>query len=58
MKKEKNENAEMSHPFAFFCHNFILIELNFSSWFTPKGESTLSEGKAKTLSFFPVTFIG
>ena len=27
MKKEKNENAEMSHLFAFFCHNFILIEL-------------------------------
>jgi len=29
MKKEKNEKAEMSHLFAFFCHNFIWIELQF-----------------------------
>ena len=45
MKKEKNENAEMSPSFCFFCHNFLLIEL----WFM----STLSEGKAKNLKFCP-----
>ena len=51
-EKRKKLRMQKCHIFLLFSVT-ILSWLNFSSCFTPKSVSTISEGKAKNLKFCP-----